>query len=937
MQHFLEKLKTSVPARGPVSAVGTADGRFLFRISFRSSGEAVLDTIDEKGNPTSPDCRLFNEPLSSVLRSMEQARDEDSFNVCWGDRNEGVSLPKNRHIIYQLMECDNLCDERMSPIIPDNNLRWNWKIQLEEKRGNYEPVTSLYCGEETMLAPNPVDDSFALCDGKLVRTVPIGSNFMAMDAFGLPFPKELLDKYLSVLFTNTENINVCVEGHTVEISDEPEQARPTIVIEKVDEDKALYLRVTQELDGLEPEFLQDFRLTRHASLSQDGKITIRPVSQRNNHEMQNSLLKDIRKYAPSKTEAKEIYNEDNMFIIPEHTAAPFLFNGLAGLVDEYRILGAEKLRGYKVRPVKPKLSVNLGSGIDFLEADVTLNVGDENLSLSSFLQQYRKQRYILLSDGDKAVIDEAWVRRLERLFAKSSKGKAKVSFFDLPEIVQLLEDGAITDNKALQRSRSFYQGFNSLGDSDLEDGGIKAELRPYQKSGIKWMNYLYDNGFGACLADDMGLGKTVQTIALLSRIHGIGKRGRKGGDPSLIVMPKSLLFNWASELERFSPGLKVSTYYGSGRDLEKALEAQVILTTYGMVRSDIDKLREIKFRLVVLDESQNIKNIAAQMSQAVLLLNSEHRIALSGTPVENSLSELYSLFRFLNPAMFGSAASFNENYALPITRLNDKDALEELRRKIYPFILRRTKTEVLDDLPDRTDQKLYVTLDEEHASFYEQRRRTFYETVHNEVSANGISKSRLIILQAMSELRRIASAPEIFTDSIVKSSKLPVLMESLEEAVANGHKAVIFFNFIAGIELVAEKLDAAGIAYVTMTGATRDRGTVVSRFQNEPDCKVLLMTLKTGGVGLNLTAADTVYIFEPWWNRAEEEQAIGRLHRIGQKSKVMTFSIIAAGTIEDKICRLQEQKKMLVDSLISSDGKMDKNITEEDIDFIFKQ
>ncbi len=442
------------------------------------------------------------------------------------------------------------------------------------------------------------------------------------------------------------------------------------------------------------------------------------------------------------------------------------------------------------------------------------------------------------------------------------------------------------------------------------------------------MKYLYDNNMGGCLADDMGLGKTLQTIGVLNFVYPKEKK------PTLLVMPRSLLFNWQSEIARFSPKLKVYTYYGNTRDIAEAMKHQLILTTYAIVRNDIETFKEQEFHYVILDESQNIKNVATQSTQAVFLLKAAHRLALSGTPIENNLTELYSLFRFLNPAMFGTMDDFNSRYANPIQKDGDKEAMQSLRRKIFPFMLRRLKRDVLKDLPDRTDKMLYVEMDEAQTRFYEQRRLYYKEQVDKSIAAEGIQKSQFVMFQALSELRRIASIPESLTDGRIRSPKLDALTESLLEAVANGHKAVVFFNFIAGIELLSETLDANGIDYVTMTGATHDRKSVVERFQNNANCKVMLMTLKTGGVGLNLTAADTVYIFEPWWNKAAEEQAINRLHRFGQKAKVLCYSLITQGTIEEKIQLLQQQKADLFKGLIGADSSSTKQLSEEDIKFI---
>ncbi|MEM6965683.1 MAG: DEAD/DEAH box helicase, partial [Bacteroidota bacterium] len=433
-----------------------------------------------------------------------------------------------------------------------------------------------------------------------------------------------------------------------------------------------------------------------------------------------------------------------------------------------------------------------------------------------------------------------------------------------------------------------------------------------------------------CLADDMGLGKTLQTITILATIYPKEKMS------SLIVMPRSLLFNWNAEIKKFAPQISTYTYYGNTRDLEAAKKANLIFTTYALMRNDIEQLKEEKFHYLILDESQNIKNIQALTTKAVMLLKSKHRLALSGTPIENNLGELYSLFRFLNPAMFGTVGQFNQNYLYPIQKNNDKEAIRQLRQKIYPFILRRLKRDVLKDLPDKIEQTLFVEMSAAQRKLYEQRRMFYKEAVDSSIASRGLQQSRFFIFQALNELRQIASTPENFSDGKIISPKRELLQDQLMDSIANGHKVLIFVNFLAAIELVSEQLASVGIEHVTMTGATRNRQALVQKFQNDSNCKAFLMTLKTGGTGLNLTAADTIFIFDPWWNVATENQAIDRAHRIGQQNKVLAYKLITEGSIEEKIVQLQEKKKELFDDIIGSDGESLKSLSEEDIDFIFK-
>jgi Superfamily II DNA/RNA helicases, SNF2 family len=768
-------------------------------------------------------------------------------------------------------------------------------------------------------------DSYAVTeDHQLVDLMPLGENYHLLKDLQQKISRDQAELFISVVLSSYDHLHVegCIWEET------PVSTRPTLVFEKVDDEKSLYLRVTESLPGVSMQFLEDFSPTVLSCFTPEGQLRAQKIA----YSDTDALLKDVRRSiaacAPSRQTAKEVYEDDGFFILPPQVAESFLIGHLAALARDYVLLGADKLGVFRIRKATPKLRISSFSGIDFLEGKAELDLEGETLSLSDFLSQYRQNRYVQIAGGDRLIVDADYVERLERLVSRSAKGgKVKVSFFDLPEVASLLAE--VPDEGIFRRSRAFYEGFNDLSVRRLRTPStLKAELRPYQKEGVKWLEYLYDNDMGGCLADDMGLGKTVETIALLTRVMKAGSR------PVLIVMPRSLLFNWQAEWRRFAPDIVVATYYGQDRSWDAVKEAQVILTTYAMARNDIETLSGAEFDTIVLDESQHIKNLSAKMSQAVLLLKAEHRFALSGTPVENHLGELYALMRFLNPAMLGSAEEFNRRYAVPVQRDNDHAAMEQLRRKITPFILRRLKGDVLSELPDRIDQTLLVEMEPAHAAFYERRRRYYAQTVRESIQERGVAKSQFELLQALTELRRIASVPESLSDGAVASSKLPVLADAVLEAVENGHKCVVFFNFIAGIELLGQSLAEAGVDYEVMTGATRDRASIVARFQDDPYCKVLLMTLKTGGVGLNLTAADTVFVVEPWWNKAAEEQAIGRLHRIGQKSSVHAFSIVTKDTIEEKIRQLQERKASLIEELIQSEGAAGKSLSEEDINFI---
>lgn len=895
------------------------------------TNSAYIQLVNSKMKPLEVEADNFTGDVAMLIRTINRIND-NSFDV-WGDaENPGrVFLNEHPELIFLIQRCENI-------LVDDEGKAITFAEEAERPTLYFENVEDgfmFFLRIQSADSDDPaivaaLSDTFVLAGNNVIYPVTtLGENYALLSSFAFQtVTEDIIEDYLSVLFSYLRNIRLDRSQFNLVDNGETIDAVPTLCFEKVDADKALYLRIMNAIPGIEDELTERMQLTVRAVRGMDNTIYLKHINRRPLSDSISILEKILHDNAPSRQAKKDIYQEGAFFIVPEDSAGPFLYNALPQLLKNFALLGSDKLREYKVTPAMPKLNVNLSSGIDFLEGDATVELGDEVLSVQDILNRWRKHHYITLSDGNRAIIADDYMKRLERIFDTSKRkgGKVRISFFDLPEVEDLLEQKL--EGEVFQRHRDIYEGFNKLRSQKLPMPKVNATLRDYQQEGVKWIKYLYDNDLGGCLADDMGLGKTLQAITVLADIYPNTK------NPSLVVMPRSLIFNWQNEIQKFAPKLKVYTYYAQERDLKQAMKHQVVLTTYAVVRNDIEQLKDKKFHYVILDESQNIKNVTAQATQAVHLLNAEHRLALSGTPVENNLTELYSLFRFLNPAMFGSLEVFNQRYTYPIQKDGDKNVLHQLRRKIYPFLLRRLKKDVLTELPDRIDQTLVVEMSDRQRKLYEERRKYYKTIIDSDIKKEGIHKAQFVMFQALNELRQIASIPENFSDGKIASPKIEQLVNSLQEAVENGHKVVVFFNFLTGIELVAERLAELGIAYVEMTGATTNRKKVVDKFQKDPDCMVMLMTLKTGGVGLNLTAADTVFIFEPWWNKAAEEQAINRLHRIGQTSKVLAYSIIAQNTIEEKILLLQQKKAELFNGLIGSDASSSKVLTEEDINFI---
>ena len=468
---------------------------------------------------------------------------------------------------------------------------------------------------------------------------------------------------------------------------------------------------------------------------------------------------------------------------------------------------------------------------------------------------------------------------------------------------------------------------------------IKAVLRPYQEHGFFWFNFLDEFGWGGCLADDMGLGKTLQTLTWLQHLKIKAKKSKGVQMTHMIVCPNSLLFNWENEINKFCPDLTYFVHHGNtrSRQFSDFVKYDIIITSYGTLRSDILAFSEIPFYCVILDESQAIKNPASKIAKAVLLLNCKTRLILSGTPVQNNTFDLYSQMNFLNPGLLGNIEFFKSEFANPIDKLNDAEKMDQLKRLIYPFILRRTKEQVAKDLPEKTEMILYCEMGSEQRRIYESFRYEYREQIMKRIEEEGLAKSGIFVLQGLMKLRQICDSPSILNESEnypAESVKLDELVRELLENVGE-HKALVFSQFLGMLALIREKLEEAGINYSYLDGKTKDRRGVVEKFQDDPNCKVFLLSLTVGGVGLNLTSADYVYIVDPWWNPAVEQQAIDRTHRIGQMNNIFAYKMICKDSIEEKILKLQEKKKGLAKEVISDDSAFVKKLTKEDIEYLF--
>jgi superfamily II DNA or RNA helicase len=571
------------------------------------------------------------------------------------------------------------------------------------------------------------------------------------------------------------------------------------------------------------------------------------------------------------------------------------------------------------------------SGVDWFDLEGELDFEGTKVGLPEVLRAVREGDGVIdLGDGTEGVLPDEWIRRVQAMSRLAQKKDGTLRFGRSQALMlDVLLDAADAE---LDLAPEFLTARAHLGgaariDPDPEPEGFEGTLREYQRRGLAWLGFLDRAGLGGCLADDMGLGKTVQVLAHLQRLHVLEPAEEQR--PSLVVAPRSLIYNWLAEAARFTPKLRVLDYTGSQRGgrLAGARDHDVVITTYGTVRRDIADLREMEFDHVILDEAQAIKNPGAQSSKACRLLRGRRRMALSGTPVENDASELWSIFEFLNPRMLGSRREFQN-----LIR-TDGESLALVARGLRPLLLRRTKEQVLSELPEKTELTIHCQLGPTERRVYDELRDYYRQSVQQQIAERGLSGSRMHVLEALLRLRQ-ASCHLGLIDAKYEnesSAKVDTLVDHLQEVIAEGHKALVFSQFVQLLSLVRTRLDREAISYAYLDGQTQHREVPVRKFMEEDDCGAFLISLKAGGLGLNLTAADYVFILDPWWNPAVETQAIDRAHRIGQTRPVFAYRYVAQETVEEKIIQLHAHKRKLADALVRADDQATPEISLEDL------
>lgn len=880
---------------------------------------ACLELYNENDELVVDYLNLNSNKINDYIANLECTND---FFITWAEEKKD-KIVIDEILLNYLLESENFVNKNFEKIFLKEVETATLLIRNDK---NIEDKLDIFLEiNDNILTTRNIIGNYAYVQGSIYKIdFSLNENFSIKDLFQ-DIDKYELETYCTLILKNYKNLELKYEDYETLVSGEKE-ATPQLIIEKIAFDNSLYLKLNSIISTMDYEFFIKNQIENVVTVNEiEKKLDISKINLKNLSNDMLEIIKVLTKLQKNIGLRSAYYvDNDNFIILTENLAKEFVKKELLQLTSKYSIIGTDKLRKYNIKAVKPKIKGNFKYNIDYFEGEVDVEIEGEKFSIHQLLNNYKRDEYIVLSDGTNALINKDYIEKLQRIFKDEEENKVKISFFDMP----LIED--IIDNQSFEEifggTKDFFEGINSINEEEVKFPKLNATLRDYQKYGYCWLKYVTDNSLGACLADDMGLGKTLQAIALLAKIH--EKKRRR----SLVIMPKSLIYNWENEIARFTPQLKIGVYYGINRDFKSLEDVQVILTTYGTVRNDIENLMKHKFEIIVLDESQNIKNINSQTTKAVLLLNAKKRIALSGTPIENNLLELYSLFRFLNPSMFGTVQMFTNNYIVPIQKYSDTSTIKELRKKIYPFLLRRVKKEVLKDLPDKIEKLIYVDMNDEHRKYYEEKRKYFYSMLEKNNTVNG-EVDKFFVLQAINELRHIVSSPEINNRKII-SSKKEVLMENIIEAIENGHKVLVFVNYLSSVERICESLKENKIKFLKMTGQTKDRQSLVDKFQNDSRYKAFVMTLKTGGVGLNLVSADTIFIYDPWWNKTVENQAIDRAYRLGQDKTVFAYKIIMKNTIEEKILKLQEMKNKLLDDLISEDNLYTKNLSRTDIEFI---
>jgi len=640
-----------------------------------------------------------------------------------------------------------------------------------------------------------------------------------------------------------------------------------------------------------------------------------------------------------------LHDTADKFIL-EGDLVDFVTNSIPKIIGEgIEVFGEESLFNFKLIKNKPKMSMNVSSKSDWFNIDGNVAFGEEKVDIKKVMEAiFKNKRFVSLSGDKKAVIPKEWINSIKLYsgFFNLDGEEMKLSKYHASVLENISEMSFNTSmDESVKKVISKFKKLNKITPVKLSKN-VNVKLRDYQKAGYDWLCFLRESGFNGILADDMGLGKTVQTLSLLQKI-----KDEKNAKPFLVVVPTSLVFNWKDEIKKFTPGMSFYLHHGPNRlkgitkkskeKFYKTLkDTDIVITTYGTLRNDLEIFKAQEFEYIVLDEAHVIKNPLSISAKTVYDLNGKNKLIISGTPIQNNLTEIWSLFNFLNPGYLGNYDFFRENFVMPVERNQDKKASESLRALINPFLLRRNKDVIAGELPEKTETTIHSSMSTKEREIYNNWKEFYKNEIKTTIREKGVGKSKMKILEGLTKLRQVCLHPKMVDSKYVGgSAKFNLLMMEIEKVIAEGHKVLVFSSFVKMLTIVKEEFESRGLKYSYLDGKTKDREKVVAGFQDSKDPQSFLISIKAGGLGLNLTGADYVFIIDPWWNPAVEMQAMDRAHRLGQKEKVFVYKMIAKDTIEEKILDLQKSKKKLVKDLIIEEKSLMKDINIKDIESLF--
>ena len=861
----------------------------------------------------------------------------------WAIRKEDYLYWKDTEIPCRIES--STMELKLSPALEEEGLRFDVLLQREGKKPfsivDEEP-------DDSSDVPAPVREG-ATFHGQMplwvcwhqgfypVQTCLSHSVIQSLVHRGPIVPQEDIPEFLDRVWTRLPASELYEQDEFLKIMEpvfQPATYNPKLFLDE--EGSLLTLEVQNIYETLHGEFTlpgpnPDFQT---GSYVYEGKTYL----VRRNQSEENALITQL-------SEMRFQPRSNKLWFMEPEEAISFLLDSYPTLLENWRVYGEATLSRYKVRASTPVINASVASNEKdkWFSLDISVDYDGQTLPLDRIWKAWLKgKRYVQLKDGSYASLPESWLEKLAHKLRvlgldPVKPPKQKFKQYEAPVLDNLLEDlpGAREDS-FWSKLRDNIRNFNEVKQIETPRG-LQASLRGYQVQGISYLNFLNEYGFGGILADEMGLGKTIQTLAFVQHMVNSGAKG-----PNLIVVPTSVLPNWDREASKFVPLLSRVIVYGTRREglFRRIASSDLVITTYALLRRDMEELEQHEFNSIILDEAQNIKNPNTITARSVRQINAKMRLCLSGTPIENNLFELWSLFEFLMPGFLGSQHAFQRGVIKPIKE-GDAETLEYLRSRVKPFILRRTKAEVVKDLPPKVENVMYCALEEEQAELYASLARKLRDQVLADVDKKGMAKSQMSILDALLKLRQICCHPKLLKldmpgfNANMPSGKFEAFKDMIFDIVEEGHKVLVFSQFVQMLQQIRTWLEMADIPYCYLDGSSKDRLEQVDRFNNTPSIRIFLISLKAGGTGLNLTSADYVIHYDPWWNPAVESQATDRAHRIGQSRQVFSYKLICQNTVEEKILKLQEMKRGVAEAVIPGQDSW-KSLTREDLEMLFE-